>query len=99
MNTGSLPMRLLLLAYAWNSLAGQTPAAHVGRPAEVLNNLGYHYLLQGKVEKARETLLAAQAKDPLSPEIKNNLIMVDTWKSSDAAGAISPTVATGFLRS
>jgi len=73
--------------------------AHVGRPAEVLNNLGYHYLLQGKVEKARETLLAAQAKDPLSPEIKNNLIMVDTWKSSDAAGAISPTVATGFLRS
>ena len=54
-----------------------------GRTSAVLNNLGYHYLLQGQLAKARENLLAAQVKDPGSVEIKNNLFLLDTWKSGE----------------
>jgi Flp pilus assembly protein TadD len=68
--------------------------ALTGREATVLNNLGYHYLLQGKIAKARETLLAAQAKDPSSPEIRNNLTLLSTWKSSNATGVITPFPST-----
>jgi Flp pilus assembly protein TadD len=71
--------------------------ALAGRQSVVLNNLGYHYLLQGKIAKARETLLAAQAKDPSSPEIRNNLMLLDSWKSSDAGCPITFAVAPKLL--
>lgn len=50
-------------------LAGPTP--------EILNNQGYSYLLRGDRQKARRTLLAAQAKDPGNPYIENNLNLLD----------------------
>lgn len=51
------------------ALAGPTP--------EILNNQGYSYLLRGDRRRARQVLLAAQAKDPGNPYIKNNLDMLD----------------------
>jgi Flp pilus assembly protein TadD len=45
----------------------------IGPTPEVLNNQGYSYLLRGDYRRARETLLAARAKDPTSPFIRNNL--------------------------
>ena len=48
-----------------------------GPTAEILNNQGYSYLLRGDRRRARATLLAAQAKDPNSPYIQNNLDMLD----------------------
>jgi Flp pilus assembly protein TadD len=50
-------------------LTGPTP--------EVLNNQGFSYMLRGDYGRARATLLAAQAKDPASPYIRNNLAMLD----------------------
>jgi Flp pilus assembly protein TadD len=50
-------------------LAGPTP--------EILNNQGYSYLLRGDRARARQTLLAAQAKDPGNPYIRNNLDLLD----------------------
>ena len=44
-----------------------------GPTAEILNNQGYSYLLRGDRQRARRTLLAAQAKDPGNPYIQNNL--------------------------
>ena len=55
--------------------------ALVGRPPEVANNLGYHYLLQGKTAKARELLTSAAAQDSKSPEIANNVALLDRWKT------------------
>ncbi|GBF25993.1 hypothetical protein MnTg02_01029 [bacterium MnTg02] len=49
----------------------------VGFTPTVLNNLGYHYYLRGDLRKARKTWLAAQAKDPNNPFIKNNLELLD----------------------
>ncbi|MFN0218625.1 MAG: tetratricopeptide repeat protein [Hyphomicrobium sp.] len=46
-------------------LVGQTPS--------VLNNLGYSYLLRGKLEQSRDTLLAANRGDPGNPLILNNI--------------------------
>ena len=45
----------------------------IGPTPEVLNNQGYSYLLRGDYRRARETLLAARAKDPTNPYIRNNL--------------------------
>lgn len=50
-------------------IAGATP--------EILNNQGYSYLLRGDFRRAREILSAAQAKDPTSPYIKNNLDLLE----------------------
>jgi tetratricopeptide (TPR) repeat protein len=49
----------------------------VGQTAEILNNKGYSYMLRGDYKRAREALLAAQAKDPDSPYVRNNLEMLD----------------------
>jgi tetratricopeptide (TPR) repeat protein len=49
-------------------IAGPTP--------EILNNLGYSYMLRGDYSRARETLLQAQAQDPSNPYIVNNLEML-----------------------
>ncbi len=53
-------------------------AIRLGGPTpEILNNQGYSYMLRGDRHRARQVLLAAQAKDPNNPYIKNNLDMLD----------------------
>lgn len=53
-------------------------AIRLGGPtAEILNNQGYSYMLRGDRHRARQILLAAQARDPQNPYIKNNLDMLD----------------------
>jgi Flp pilus assembly protein TadD len=54
-------------------LAGHTP--------EMLNNLGYHYLLKGDRVQARRYLLAAAEADPVNPYIQSNLYLLDTWST------------------
>ena len=49
----------------------------VGPLPEVLNNQGFSYMLRGDYRRARATFLAAQAKDPNSPYIANNLKLLD----------------------
>ena len=49
----------------------------VGSTPEIMNNQGFSYMLRGDYKRARTTLIAAQAKDPASPYIKNNLAMLD----------------------
>lgn len=49
----------------------------IGPKPEILNNQGFSYMLRGDFARARTTLLAAQAKDPASPYIQNNLHMLD----------------------
>ena len=49
-------------------LSGPTPA--------ILNNQGHSYLLRGDYGRAREKLLAAQAKDPANPYISANLALL-----------------------
>jgi Flp pilus assembly protein TadD len=50
----------------------------VGRTPTVLNNLGYHYILEGNYAKARETLLEAQHSDPTNQFIRNNIDLIDS---------------------
>jgi Flp pilus assembly protein TadD len=50
-------------------IAGATP--------EILNNVGYSYMLRGDYRRARETLMQAQAQDPGNPYIRNNLELLD----------------------
>jgi Flp pilus assembly protein TadD len=49
----------------------------IGRTPELLNNQGFSYLLRGDYRRARDTLLAARAKDPKNPYIANNLKLLD----------------------
>src|SRR6476646_7782585 len=49
----------------------------VGPTPEVMNNQGFSYMLRGDYRRARTTLLAAQAKDPKSQHIVNNLRLLD----------------------
>jgi Flp pilus assembly protein TadD len=51
--------------------------AIVGPTAELLNNRGYSYMLRGDYARARSTLLAAAAKDPKNPYVKNNLELLE----------------------
>src|SRR5262249_3864025 len=44
-----------------------------GPTPELLNNMGYSYMLRGDYRRAHETLMRAQALDPSNPYIKNNL--------------------------
>jgi Tfp pilus assembly protein PilF len=48
----------------------------VGPTPEIMNNQGFSYMLRGDLARARTTLVAAQAKDPASPYIKNNMAML-----------------------
>lgn len=49
-----------------------------GPTAEVLNNQGFSFILRGDYRRAREILMAAQAKDPANPYIKNNIDLLET---------------------
>src|SRR5262249_46402363 len=51
------------------SIIGQTP--------EVLNNLGYSYMLRGDFVRARTTRLQARAKDPAKPYVQSNLATLE----------------------
>jgi len=59
----------------------------VGPTPEVMNNQGFSYMLRGDYRRARTTLLAAQAKDPKSQHIVNNLRLLD--ESARKAKAIN----------
>ena len=48
-----------------------------GPRAEVVNNIGYSYLLRGDLRRARQKFAEAQAKDPGNPTIANNIALVD----------------------
>jgi Flp pilus assembly protein TadD len=48
-----------------------------GPRPEVLNNIGYSFLLRGDLRKARAKFMEAQAKDPENPTIANNIALVD----------------------
>jgi Flp pilus assembly protein TadD len=58
-------------------VAGRTPA--------VLNNLGYHYILQGEYGKARQVLLEAKRGDPDNKFISNNIDLIKTRERTDRA--------------
>jgi Flp pilus assembly protein TadD len=45
----------------------------IGETPELMNNQGFSFMLRGDYRRARSILLAAQAKDPNSPYIANNL--------------------------
>jgi tetratricopeptide (TPR) repeat protein len=51
--------------------------AIVGPTPEILNNHGYSYMLRADYARAREKFLAAQAKDPTNPYIRNNLELLE----------------------
>jgi tetratricopeptide (TPR) repeat protein len=57
--------------------AYEQAVAIIGPTPEVLNNRGYSYMLRGDYARARTTLLAAAAKDPRNPYIRNNLDLLD----------------------
>jgi tetratricopeptide (TPR) repeat protein len=51
--------------------------ALIGRTPEVLNNLGYSYMLRSDYIRARTTLLRAREMDPANPYIQSNLETVE----------------------
>jgi Flp pilus assembly protein TadD len=57
----------------------------IGHTPTVLNNLGYHYLLAGNRDKARQTLAAAHDADPKNPYVVNNMSLVDSRELSEGA--------------
>jgi Tfp pilus assembly protein PilF len=48
-----------------------------GPRPEVINNIGYSYLLRGDLRRARQKFAEAQAKDPANPTIANNIALID----------------------
>ncbi len=48
-----------------------------GPRAEVVNNIGYSYLLRGDLRRARQKFTEAARKDPGNPTIANNIALVD----------------------
>ena len=48
-----------------------------GPTPEVLNNLGYSYLLRGDFKRARIKLTEAAARDPDNPYIRNNVELLE----------------------
>jgi len=54
-----------------------------GRTPVVLNNLGYHYILQGEYAKAQQALLEAKRSDPDNKFIRNNIDLIETREHSD----------------
>jgi tetratricopeptide (TPR) repeat protein len=57
----------------------------VGRTPEVLNNLGFSYLLRGDYARAQKTFHEAQVKDPTNPYIQANIRLLEESASSGKA--------------
>ena len=49
----------------------------VGRTPEILNDMGFSFMLRGDYERANKTLQEAQAKDPGNPYIQANLHLLE----------------------
>jgi Flp pilus assembly protein TadD len=56
-----------------------------GRTPVVLNNLGYHYILQGQYAKANQLLLEARQRDPSNKFIHNNIDLLKARDRSEHA--------------
>ncbi len=54
-----------------------------GRTPTVLNNLGYHYMLQGRLGEAKTTLEEAARLDPDNDYIQGNLQLVASWSKGE----------------
>jgi Flp pilus assembly protein TadD len=50
----------------------------VGETTDILNNLGYSYMLRGQFATARRYMLKAYARDPYDPTIIDNLQLLDS---------------------
>jgi Flp pilus assembly protein TadD len=61
----------------------------VGETTDILNNLGYSYMLRGNYAAAREKFVQALKREPRNPTILNNLRLLD---SSHHAVSRSPDV-------
>ena len=48
-----------------------------GPRPEVINNIGYSFLLRGDLRRARQKFAEAQRQDPENPTIANNIALVD----------------------
>ena len=57
----------------------------VGRTPEVLNDLGFSYLLRGDYARARKTFREAHAKDPANPYIEANMQLLEESASTGKA--------------
>lgn len=57
----------------------------VGRTPEVLNNLGFSYLLRGDYARAQKTFREALAKDPHNPYIEANIHLLEESATSGKA--------------
>jgi Flp pilus assembly protein TadD len=60
-----------------------------GSSGILLNNLGYHYLIQNKRQRAKQTLEAALRLDPDNQRIKANLALVQTWPAFPKVASVS----------
>jgi Flp pilus assembly protein TadD len=49
-----------------------------GETTEILNNVGYSYILRGDIIKARKNLLRAYEREPNNPIILNNLKLLNS---------------------
>jgi len=58
----------------------------IGRTPEILNDLGFSYILRGDHARAQKTLLEAQAKDPGNPYVQANIRLLE--ESSQGGKAI-----------
>jgi len=54
-----------------------------GRTPTVLNNLGYHYMLQGRLGEAKSTLEEAARLDPANTYIQGNLLLLASWSKGE----------------
>jgi len=50
----------------------------VGETTEILNDLGYSYMLRGQFAIARQYIMKAYAREPNNPTIINNLQLLDS---------------------
>ncbi len=57
----------------------------IGRTPEILNDLGFSYLLRGDYARAQKTLRDALAKDPKNPYIQANLQLLEESYNSGKA--------------